>query len=268
MSDLERHELCDAFIASARALGIPANDDFNGPAQEGTGYYRATTTYRGRRRSTAAAYLGRRGSDRACGSRSTLSRRKCFSTASAPSASSTGSAESEKGRAPGSHSVGRDLQLAPAPRAFRRRRAAKLEEHGIPVVHDLPRSASCRTTSTCARSGAAASHHAERRHGEPVAPGGHRPQYLLFREGPLTISAGHAAAFVRTRPEPKRPDAQIYFINFSAGGAAASCMRTPDLRAQCRSCRWSRAARAYPLGGSARRRRSATTTSQPRTTGA
>jgi choline dehydrogenase len=29
------------------------------------------------------------------------------------------------------------------------------------------------------------------------------------------VSAGHAAAFVRTRPEIKRPDAQIYFINFS-----------------------------------------------------
>jgi choline dehydrogenase len=56
VSDLERHELCDAFIASARALGIPRNDDFNGPSQEGTGYYRATA-YRGRRRSTAIAYL-------------------------------------------------------------------------------------------------------------------------------------------------------------------------------------------------------------------
>src|SRR5207244_9322950 len=29
-------------------------------------------------------------------------------------------------------------------------------------------------------------------------------------------AAGYAAAFVRTRPELKRPDAQIYFINFSS----------------------------------------------------
>ena len=42
ISDLERHELCDAFIASARSLGIPRNDDFNGERQEGTGYYQAT----------------------------------------------------------------------------------------------------------------------------------------------------------------------------------------------------------------------------------
>jgi choline dehydrogenase len=40
-------------------------------------------------------------------------------------------------------------------------------------------------------------------------------QYLLQKRGPLTVSAGYAAAFARTRPELKRPDAQIYFINFS-----------------------------------------------------
>jgi choline dehydrogenase len=40
-------------------------------------------------------------------------------------------------------------------------------------------------------------------------------QYLLRRRGPLTIAAGYAAAFVRTRPALRRPDAQIYFINFS-----------------------------------------------------
>jgi choline dehydrogenase len=39
---------------------------------------------------------------------------------------------------------------------------------------------------------------------------------LINKSGPLTIAAGYAAAFVRTRPELKRPDAQIYFINFSS----------------------------------------------------
>ena len=56
VSDLERHELCDAFIASAQSLGIPANDDFNGARQEGTGYYQATVR-NGRRSSTAVEYL-------------------------------------------------------------------------------------------------------------------------------------------------------------------------------------------------------------------
>jgi choline dehydrogenase len=40
-------------------------------------------------------------------------------------------------------------------------------------------------------------------------------QYLLHKRGPLTVSAGYAAAFARTLPQLTRPDLQIYFINFS-----------------------------------------------------
>jgi choline dehydrogenase len=40
-------------------------------------------------------------------------------------------------------------------------------------------------------------------------------RYLLMRRGPLTVSAGYAGAFVRTRPELLRPDVQLYLINFS-----------------------------------------------------
>ncbi|MGH7078613.1 MAG: GMC family oxidoreductase, partial [Acetobacteraceae bacterium] len=44
VSDLrDRHPLCEAFIQSALALGIPRNDDFNGERQEGVGYYQLTT---------------------------------------------------------------------------------------------------------------------------------------------------------------------------------------------------------------------------------
>src|SRR3954464_4778787 len=52
----EPHELCDAFIAAAGQAGIPGNDDFNGPAQEGAGYFQ-TTSRRGIRWSTARGYL-------------------------------------------------------------------------------------------------------------------------------------------------------------------------------------------------------------------
>ncbi|MGO8868583.1 MAG: GMC family oxidoreductase [Alphaproteobacteria bacterium] len=52
----EPHPLCDAFIAGAEEAGWPRNPDFNGPTQEGAGYYQFTL--RGRRRaSTAVAYL-------------------------------------------------------------------------------------------------------------------------------------------------------------------------------------------------------------------
>ncbi|MEZ5849965.1 MAG: GMC family oxidoreductase N-terminal domain-containing protein [Hyphomicrobiaceae bacterium] len=51
-----RSEIADAVIASAAALGIPHNEDFNGARQEGAGYYQ-TTTSRNWRWSSAKAYL-------------------------------------------------------------------------------------------------------------------------------------------------------------------------------------------------------------------
>jgi len=50
------HELIEAFIAGAREIGVPRTDDFNGPRQEGAGYYQLTT-HRGWRCSAADAYL-------------------------------------------------------------------------------------------------------------------------------------------------------------------------------------------------------------------
>ena len=95
-------------------------------------------------------------------------------------------------------------------------------------------------------------------------------QYLLFRRGPLTVSAGYAAAFVRTRPELPRPDAQIYFINFSTAkrggvlhpfsGLHAVGVADPGRVARLGAHRLARSARARP--------RSATTISPPRTTAA
>ena len=51
-----RHELIEAFIAGAGQIGVPRTDDFNGPRQEGAGYYQLTT-WKGLRSSTATAYL-------------------------------------------------------------------------------------------------------------------------------------------------------------------------------------------------------------------
>ncbi len=57
VSDLRTtHSLGEAFHDASEALGVPRNDDFNGPQQEGTGYVQ-TTTRNGRRWSTAAGYL-------------------------------------------------------------------------------------------------------------------------------------------------------------------------------------------------------------------
>ena len=51
-----RHRTCEAFIEAAIEAGLPANDDFNGPQQDGVGWYQVTQRD-GMRCSTAVAYL-------------------------------------------------------------------------------------------------------------------------------------------------------------------------------------------------------------------
>ena len=219
VSDLERHELAEAFIASAQALGIPRNDDFNGPSQEGTGYYRATT-YRGRRRSTAIAYL--RPAQKRANLRvltDALVTRVLFEGKRAVGV------EYRRGGEKFIEKAAREVILSGG--AFNSPQLLELsgigartllERHGIPVVHDAPQVGErlqdhfyVRTFWRCCKSitlnDDMASVFRQARIGL---------QYLWNRTGPLTISAGHAAAFVRTRPELERPDAQIYFINFSS----------------------------------------------------
>jgi choline dehydrogenase len=52
----EPHPLCEAFIEANQQCGFPRNDDFNGPTQEGAGYFQLTAR-NGRRWSTAVGYL-------------------------------------------------------------------------------------------------------------------------------------------------------------------------------------------------------------------
>jgi len=51
-----KHPLTTAWVQSAKAFGLAANGDFNGPEQDGVGFYQVTHK-RGRRWSTADAYL-------------------------------------------------------------------------------------------------------------------------------------------------------------------------------------------------------------------
>jgi choline dehydrogenase len=218
VSDLERLPICDAFIDAAASLGIPRTDDFNGPSQEGTGYYRATS-YKGRRRSTAVAYL--REAEKRPNlhvETAALATRVVFkgTTAVGVEYKQHGKTIAAQGGevilSGGTFNSPQLLQLSGVgPRAL-------LERHGIPVVHDSPQVGErlqdhfyVRTFWRCTRpitlNDDMMSNWRKARIGL---------DYLLFKKGPLTISAGHAAAFVRTRPELKRPDAQLYFINFSS----------------------------------------------------
>jgi choline dehydrogenase len=209
----DRHELCDAFIESAAALGIPRNDDFNGERQEGAGYYQATAC-RGRRCSAATGYL--RPAEKRPNLRievDALATRILFDGKKAIGVrfnGRTATAEREVILSGGAFNSPQLLQLSGIGPA------ALLSRHGIPVIQELPVGEGLqdhfyvRTFWRCNRpitlNDDMASFFRQARIGL---------QYLLNKRGPLAVSAGYAAAFVRTTQERKRPDAQIYFINFS-----------------------------------------------------
>jgi choline dehydrogenase len=226
VSDLEHHELCDAFIASAASLGIRRNDEgFNGASQEGTGYYRATC-YRGRRRSAAVAYL--RPVQKRPNVRievNALATRILFEGTKAVGVEYVQGGRVRKANAGaevllcgGSFNSPQLLELS----GVGKKRF--LEDKGVPVVHDLPAVGEdlqdhfyVRTFWRCNQAITLNDDLASWWRSGRIGL-----QYLLSRTGPLTISAGHAAAFVRTRPESKRPDAQLYFINFSSAERGGS----------------------------------------------
>jgi choline dehydrogenase len=214
----DRHELCDAFIDSAAALGVPRNPDFNGARQEGAGYYQATTK-NGRRASAATGYL--RPAMRRANLRvevEALAGRVLFEGRRAVGV------EYRRGGATRVARAGREVILAGG--AFNSPQLlqlsgvgprALLEQHGIPVVHDAPGVGEdlqdhlyVRTFWRCNRPITLNDDMASRWRQMRIGL-----QYLLARRGPLTVSAGYAAAFIRTRAGLARPDGQIYFINFS-----------------------------------------------------
>jgi choline dehydrogenase-like flavoprotein len=213
VGDLERHELCDAFIEAAAARGIPRNPDFNGASQEGTGYYQATTC-RGRRCSAATGYLrpvenrpNLRVLVNTLATGITLDGRRATGVRTAME---TFTARREVILAGGAFNSPQLLQLSGIGPA------ALLQRLGIPLLADLPVGEGlqdhyyARTFWRCCKpltlNDDMASWLGRARIGA---------QYLLRRQGPLTIAAGYAAAFARSRPALTRPDVQLYFINFS-----------------------------------------------------
>jgi choline dehydrogenase len=209
----DRHELCDAFIASAVALGIPRNDDFNGPSQEGAGYYQATAC-RGRRCSAATGYL--RPAEKRPNLKvevNALATRILFEGRRAVGVQYNGKAEKAKREiilAGGAFNSPQLLQISGiGPGQL-------LQRHNIPVVQDLPVGEGLqdhfyvRTFWRCNKPITLNDDMASLWRKASIGL-----QYVLQKRGPLTVSAGYAAAFARTQPQLTRPDVQIYFINFS-----------------------------------------------------
>jgi choline dehydrogenase len=221
----EPHPLCEAFIEASQQARFPRNDDFNGPTQEGAGYFQLTAR-NGRRWSTAAGYLrqAKRRPNLAVVTNA-LATRVLFSGRRAIGV------EYRQGQT--THTAYADGEVILSSGAFNSPQLLQLSglgpekvlrDLGIDVIADLP------------GIGADLQDHLQIRMQyrctEPITMNdvinhwryryGAGLRYLTSRKGLLTIGAGYAGAFLRTRPELASPDVQIHFIIFSADSAGGA----------------------------------------------
>jgi choline dehydrogenase len=215
----EHHPICEAFIAGAMELGYERNDDFNGAKQDGVGYHQ-TTTRNGKRCSTAVGYL--------------------HPVRNRPNLRVVTGALAEKILFEGKRAVGVAFREYGQPRTVRAARevilcggavnspqllllsgvgpADQLAQFDIPVVHELrgvgqslqdhysaPIKLKCRLPITV--------NDVMQSNAKKLKVG---LQYYLFGTGPLTMAAGPAALFVRTRQELATPDVKISVAPFSS----------------------------------------------------
>jgi choline dehydrogenase len=220
----EPHPLCEAFIAAAQQAGFPRNDDFNGPTQEGAGYFQLTAR-NGRRCSTAVGYLrqARRRPNLAIvpnapASRILFAGRRAIGVEYRHAGvTRTARADGEVIIAGGAFNSPQILQLSGLGPA------ALLSSLGIDVVADLPGVGADLQDHLQVRM--------QYRCTEPITMNdvinnwhqriGAGLRYCLFRKGLLAVGAGYAGGFFRASPVAVTPDVQVHFIIFSGDTSGA-----------------------------------------------
>ena len=221
----EPHPLCEAFIAAAQQVGFARNDDFNGPRQEGVGYFQLTAR-NGRRCSTAVGYLreARRRPNLKVVTNA-LTTRVLFAGRRATGveyrqgdATLVAHASGEVIVAGGAFNSPQLLQLSGLGPA------ALLQSLGIPVIADMPGVGADLQDHLQVRM--------QYRCTEPITMNdvinswwhriGAGLRYILSRKGLLTIGAGYAGGFFRTSPDMETPDVQVHFIIFSGDASGAA----------------------------------------------
>ena len=215
VSDLRtEHELGDAFLAASVALGVPRNDDFNGPRQEGTGYVQ-TTTRKGRRWSTAAGYLkgpAKRNID--------LRLHAMVERIEIEGRRATGVTWTDQG-GPKSARVRREVILCGG--AFNSPQllqvsgigpGSHLRAHGVETLHHLPGvgenlqdhfgiGAEYRSTVKSTVNDL---------YNNKLKGGFQLLRYLLFRTGPFSDNGNYSNTFIRSGPQIDRPDMMVTFM--------------------------------------------------------
>lgn len=233
-----------AFIQAAVAEGIPLTRDFNGPSQEGVGYYQLTT-WQGRRHSTGAAYLA--------------PARKRPNLAIITHAA-TKSIVLENRRATGVR-----CEIAGAPRVFNARREVVVcgGAIGSPLIlqasgigrGDVLTRAGIGVRHELAGVGENLQDHYQARYIYEVREKGSLNEvwhskwlqlragmdYLMKRSGPLTVGAGFVGIFAKSSPDLETPDIQFHYLPLSLdapglglhdypGVIASVCQLRPESR--------------------------------------
>jgi choline dehydrogenase len=224
------HPLVEAMIAGACELGIPRNDDFNGATQEGAGYYQLSTR-RGRRCSTAVAYLNPartrpnlRVETNAHATRVLVEDRRATGvTYLQAGVEHTAFARREVILCAGALQSPQLLQLSGiGPPAL-------LQPLGIPVQHalegvgenlqdHLQARVIFRCTQPITTNDALRTWHGKRKIGL---------DYLLTRSGPMAVGINQGGIFARAMSDATRPDVQFHFATLSSDMAGSPVHEFP-----------------------------------------
>ena len=226
------HPLCDEYFEAARQMGLPVTDDYNGAEAEGAAAYQITTR-NGIRASTALCYLnsarGRKnlritthahvtGIDiedgRATGVRYSVKGQRRVAQARACVILSAGAVNSPQ-----------ILQLSGVGPG------EVLQDKNIAVTRDLP------AVGRHLQDHLGADFHFETR--VPTLNQMLRPwhrrilygiQYVLTRQGPLSLSVNHAGGFLKTRPDLPAPNVQLYFnpVSYTRSPQMKRALMSPD----------------------------------------
>jgi choline dehydrogenase len=218
-----RNELSDAYVAAAKAAGLPENPDFNGAQQEGVGYYQLTVRD-GRRNSTARAFLKPARSrpnlhivTEALAEKVVFDGKRAASVIYSRNGQRvTADAKGEIILSGGAVNSPQLLMLSGVGSA------EQLKKHNIPV-----------TTHSPGVGENLQDHYAARltyRINKPLTVNDRvmswpkmalmGAEYALRRTGPMAVGASTVGAFFRSGPQATEPDVQLHFFAFSTADPA------------------------------------------------
>ncbi len=210
------HALCDTYLRACDEIGLSRTPDFNGPTQEGVGLYQITMRG-GWRMSASRAYLwpARKRHNLKVETQAQATRILFTGTrATGVAYGQHGSAKTAQGReiilAAGAINSPQLLQLSGVGPA------QALKRHGIDVVLDSPAVGRNLQDHLCIdhlyRSRQATLNQELGTWWGRFCVG---LNYVTRRRGPLSISVNQGGGFIRTRPDLKRPNIQLYFSPLS-----------------------------------------------------